>query len=387
MISNPKPKQISSGTWSIEAGLNRFTVNIPTEPTDNDLAGVIIIAKAGSAPSYPTDVVYKGQWSDFLLVDTDADNNALLPNTEYTVGVAAYDEFGSDAADVTFGTTTKDVTTLQVVTADLSDNAVTTSKVAVDAITNVKINDVSGSKLDGGTISSDGGTVKINLDSNTITAGAAASQHIKQDGATGALKFYAYDGAGYTLAIQLDSGTGSSGDPTIASFGSTSLNKQAADFVNDSNNYATVHIQNDGSENALTVSGNTKVAGDFTISSGEFDLLNSTVRSDIKPSTSGYDLGGSTSSERWAWVYSYKIKCYNYLEFDDSSVYIANPYAGNLTLSAEGIVIDGTLVLDDSQAPSSASDTGVKGEIAWDSSYIYICTATNTWKRAALSTW
>lgn len=37
--------------------------------------------------------------------------------------------------------------------------------------------------------------------------------------------------------------------------------------------------------------------------------------------------------------------------------------------------------------PSSASDTGTKGQVAWDSSYIYICTATDTWKRVGISTW
>jgi len=37
--------------------------------------------------------------------------------------------------------------------------------------------------------------------------------------------------------------------------------------------------------------------------------------------------------------------------------------------------------------PANASATGTAGQIAYDSSYIYICTATNTWRRAALSTW
>lgn len=38
-------------------------------------------------------------------------------------------------------------------------------------------------------------------------------------------------------------------------------------------------------------------------------------------------------------------------------------------------------------APSSASDTGSPGEIRYDSDYIYICVATDTWKRAAIATW
>ena len=38
-------------------------------------------------------------------------------------------------------------------------------------------------------------------------------------------------------------------------------------------------------------------------------------------------------------------------------------------------------------APSSASDTGTVGEIRYTADYIYVCVASNTWKRAALSTW
>lgn len=37
--------------------------------------------------------------------------------------------------------------------------------------------------------------------------------------------------------------------------------------------------------------------------------------------------------------------------------------------------------------PASASATGTAGQWAWDSSYIYICVATNTWRRLAHATW
>ena len=39
------------------------------------------------------------------------------------------------------------------------------------------------------------------------------------------------------------------------------------------------------------------------------------------------------------------------------------------------------------RTPASAAATGATGEICWDADYIYVCTATNTWKRSALSTW
>lgn len=37
--------------------------------------------------------------------------------------------------------------------------------------------------------------------------------------------------------------------------------------------------------------------------------------------------------------------------------------------------------------PASASAAGTTGTILWDSSYLYVCTATNTWKRVAIATW
>lgn len=35
----------------------------------------------------------------------------------------------------------------------------------------------------------------------------------------------------------------------------------------------------------------------------------------------------------------------------------------------------------------TSSTTGNQGEIRWDSNYVYVCVAANTWKRASLSTW
>jgi hypothetical protein len=37
--------------------------------------------------------------------------------------------------------------------------------------------------------------------------------------------------------------------------------------------------------------------------------------------------------------------------------------------------------------PASAMSSGKAGQIAYDSNYIYVCVADNTWKRAALETW
>lgn len=54
---------------------------------------------------------------------------------------------------------------------------------------------------------------------------------------------------------------------------------------------------------------------------------------------------------------------------------------GNLTIST------GDLIITTSTTPASAGAAGVAGTVAWDADFIYICTATNTWKRVAIATW
>ena len=39
------------------------------------------------------------------------------------------------------------------------------------------------------------------------------------------------------------------------------------------------------------------------------------------------------------------------------------------------------------ETPASAGADGTAGMIRWDSSYIYVCVAANTWKRVAIATW
>ena len=45
------------------------------------------------------------------------------------------------------------------------------------------------------------------------------------------------------------------------------------------------------------------------------------------------------------------------------------------------------IFLSTSDAPSSNTDTGTLGEIRIDTNYIYVCVATDTWKRVTLSNW
>ena len=59
--------------------------------------------------------------------------------------------------------------------------------------------------------------------------------------------------------------------------------------------------------------------------------------------------------------------------------------AGNIV--AVGTVAASFLATDASNAPASASATGTTGSIVADANYIYVCTATDTWKRVSIATW
>ena len=46
-----------------------------------------------------------------------------------------------------------------------------------------------------------------------------------------------------------------------------------------------------------------------------------------------------------------------------------------------------TIRVRTARTPASATETCNAGEIAWDSGFVYVCIAANTWKRATLATW
>jgi len=60
-----------------------------------------------------------------------------------------------------------------------------------------------------------------------------------------------------------------------------------------------------------------------------------------------------------------------------------------ITLAQNGdfTVHGDTLNISTQKTPASAAAAGVKGDFAHDTGFLYICTATNTWKRVAIATW
>jgi hypothetical protein len=56
-------------------------------------------------------------------------------------------------------------------------------------------------------------------------------------------------------------------------------------------------------------------------------------------------------------------------------------------LTVEGITTFNNKIVLNGSAPATATSTGEVGQIAVDADYVYVCTATDTWKRVAIATW
>ncbi|MFA6065260.1 MAG: hypothetical protein WCW44_04890 [archaeon] len=50
-------------------------------------------------------------------------------------------------------------------------------------------------------------------------------------------------------------------------------------------------------------------------------------------------------------------------------------------------ILDDGIRIRTAKTPASATAAGTQGDICWDANYVYICVATNSWKRVAISTW
>ncbi len=80
-----------------------------------------------------------------------------------------------------------------------------------------------------------------------------------------------------------------------------------------------------------------------------------------------------------------------FVQFNDSNDISGSPgFTFNKTsnnVSIANTLGTAQLTITASNPPATALATGVAGTIAWDTNYIYVCIATNTWKRVAIATW
>lgn len=106
-------------------------------------------------------------------------------------------------------------------------------------------------------------------------------------------------------------------------------------------------------------------------------------------SSNGEDLAaniitGSNFSIYWNVAEKYRLSS---TLLEAPSISLGGTIGSSIDPGAGGLALTGKFYISTSQTPASATATGTVGQVVWDASYIYICTATNTWKRAAIATW
>jgi len=69
---------------------------------------------------------------------------------------------------------------------------------------------------------------------------------------------------------------------------------------------------------------------------------------------------------------------------NDLTYVVQSGVSRKTTVSSIARTVAGTIVVS---APAYTTSSGTAGTIAYDTSSIYVCVSSNTWRRAALTTW
>lgn len=133
----------------------------------------------------------------------------------------------------------------------------------------------------------------------------------------------------------------------------------------------------------LTSNGSTFLLGSSTVINGTVDINNT---ADISGNTTiGGTLGVTGLSTLDSLSVTNNTTIGGTLTLGSTSISGSGITTG--TILSTGTVAASFLATDPSNAPASATATGTAGSIVADADYIYVCTATDTWKRVAIATW
>lgn len=72
----------------------------------------------------------------------------------------------------------------------------------------------------------------------------------------------------------------------------------------------------------------------------------------------------------------------------DGNVLIPSGKLGVSCTPTAKLDVNSTIIrLRTAKTPATAGAAGNQGDLCWDANYVYVCVATNTWKRSAISAW
>jgi len=228
-----------------------------------------------------------------------------------------------------------------------------------------------------------------NLDCNgkDITGGTAST--IELQGAASRLRFFYDQPASFPSATDwagMFALANSTGKAYYAHNNNWVELARTSDLPTDTNTTYSQSAIVSGSNVSLRLTSSTGVNDDITITAGTNITIDNIGVNGFRINSTATGGGGGatvttsdtapvtpTSGDLWWKSDEGRLKVY-YGDGDSNQWVDASPPLASYQLASTA-------------APASATATGTAGEVRYDSGYVYICVATNTWKRAALATW
>ena len=359
------------------------------------------------------------------IVDVEnCDLNFIAKGTNYVASVTSLNTLGSEssAATLTFSigdepVVSNDIKDGAIVTDKLPDSTgtsdgVTGVKIANLAITNAKINDLNADKINAGFLSAD------RIDSNTITAAKINVSTLDAISANmgsitaGSMNIGSGNFTVSSTGVMTATGATISGALTASSLNVTgatvtgTLDASVITLNSEPLNNVLTYSET-GGVGLLTLNEGAAITGDFVVAgnfeatglqpdlvigkvtgaTGDTVQADAILRSDTGSGSFKIQAGTTTKVSL-----NYDALAKTTLDADSTLTIKTGSSTTALTLSSsQNATFAGEVYAPSFRlgtgSPSSSSDTGTAGQIKYDANYLYVCTATNTWKRVALSTW
>jgi hypothetical protein len=246
-----------------------------------------------------------------------------------------------------------------------------------------------------------GGNVNAaGVDSQFISSGAVHNFSIGSSGAFNGILRYVTDNA-----VAWSSGVQTSNDAYVIGYGNGFGDPKFTMTALGVANFTNTTSASTSTGGALTI-GNGTAATNVAIGGGNVNaggsitagntLTVSTAAASLLVATGATegdlilaDSGAASGSQAWNLQSDGGVLSVRRLG-DNFGTVVSTPLTINATGAATfagAVTIAGTVIHTLSATPASATAAGTVGTMSWDANYIYICTATNTWKRVAIATW
>lgn len=260
-----------------------------------------------------------------------------------------------------------------------------------------------------------GATTNVNIGSNSLTAGAATFSGDSTIRMSSVLTFaknsnrvnlrhtvaptniyYSWDATGGFVLGQGNVLQFAAGDPNVG--GDVILARDAAGILAQRNGVNAQQFNLYGTYTSATNREYLKFRG---VASANFEIgpANGSAGGTLRGLTIGGYTNDSSTITPWltftnagAATFSSTVTCITELQFGSSDDTVIRRVSAGLLEINNGTagtyrdLVLRNLRMSTPTVPATSSDTGSEGQVSWDTDYIYVCTATNTWKRAALST-